>query len=138
MATDTDTKASEMIESLPVIELPTDKLAELTTVGEFSSVNLRAMRAGEASVKIAEYLKSRFDAAPDVYSFRIEKVGIDLTPEQRADVRIWLEEHVPLGSDTHKWDVRFIGTADGFELKIAKRPKRMTKAEREAQAVAVS
>lgn len=94
---------------------------ELLTIGEYRPISLKAKRSAEVCRIVAEAVLSHFEATPDKHAYPIDGVG-ELGPEDRRDVRTWLEDHLPLGDPDYRWDVGF--RDGGFELVIKRKPVR--------------
>lgn len=117
---------TEMIAPLPQYQWTPD-MTELVTVGNEKAISLKAKRVGESLTQVAEALREMFGNAQNVYAFSITNLPFKLEPDDRRDVREFLEAHIPLGDVGYRWDVRWAGREDGFELRIAKRITRERK-----------
>lgn len=112
---------TDMLAPLPEIEWAD----ELYVEGSTKNIDLKSKKAADAIRNIATRMAERFTLANGVANFRIPNIGLELNPENRAEIRQWLDDNIPLGSDMFVWSVGFNGDAKSFDVLI--RPRRQKK-----------
>lgn len=107
----------QMLAVLPVIDFD----PELLAVGSEPTVSLKAKRVAESIQRVAEALADHFAEVADKHAYPIHLQGISLEPDDRKDVRVWLNAKIPLADEAYTWDVQYDGRPDAFNLVIKKR-----------------